>query len=162
MSDVAVTPPKPRRFLREITSIALAPLLIWTVGWAPHWLFIGMMFLITTLALWEFLILGERKGYPLQKTLSLILLWFLLSAFPLESVSVEIVVFAVLLIVPAGYPFSRSDLSEALSACAVSVLSILYIGMLGGALLRLRLDFEPHGAQLVYFLLLVVWLGDAG
>lgn len=157
--------------MREITSFALAPLLIWLVGWAPHWLFTVMIFLITTLALWEFLILGERKGYPLQKTLSLILLWFLLSAFTLESVSVEMGVFAVLLIVPAGYLFSRADLGEALPACAVSVLSILYIGMLGGALLRLRLDFNVPpgpsslleiGAKLVFFLLLVVWLGDAG
>lgn len=162
MSEAAATPPATTRFAREITSIVLAPLVIWLIGWAPHSLFIAMVFLVTTLALWEFLVLGERKGYPLQKTLSLLLLWFLLSAFPLESVSVEMGVFAVLLIVPAGYVFSRSDLAEALPACAVSVLSILYIGMLGGALLRLRLDFGAAGAKLVYFLLLVVWLGDAG
>lgn len=162
MSDAAATLPKPRRFAREITSIALAPLLVWIVGWAPDWLFTVMIFLITTLALWEFLVLGERKGYPLQKTLSLFLLWFLLSAFVLESVSVEMGVFAALLIVPAAYVFSRSDLGEALPASAVTVLSILYIGMLGGALLRLRLDFDPHGAKLVFFLLLVVWMGDAG
>lgn len=162
MSDTTATLPKPRRFAREITSFALAPLLIWAVGWAPDWLFTGMIFLITTLALWEFLILGEKKGYPLQKALSLILLWILMSAFALESVSVEMGVFAVLLIVPAAYLFSRADLGEALPACAVSVLSILYIGMLGGAVLRLRLDFDPVGAKLVFFLLLVVWLGDAG
>jgi phosphatidate cytidylyltransferase len=162
---------KSKSFTREITTLVGAPILIWVVGWAPRPIFIFMIFLITTLALVEFLVLGEKKGYPVQKVLSLILLYFLLSAFVLVSVSVEMGVFAVLLAIPAAYVFARSEISEALPACAVSVLGILYVGMLGGALLRLRLDFGvsgdrpfelPIGAKLVFFLLVVVWAGDAG
>src|SRR6202007_20285 len=42
-------------------------------------------------------------------------------------------------------------------------MTTLYIGMLGGSLIRLRNDFWPKiGPKLVFFLLLVVWLGDAG
>src|ERR1700704_1355815 len=42
-------------------------------------------------------------------------------------------------------------------------MATLYVGMLGGSLIRLRNDFGLHiGARLVFFQLLVVWLGDAG
>src|ERR1043165_2608150 len=40
-------------------------------------------------------------------------------------------------------------------------LATLYVGMLGGSLVRLHNDF-PEGHKLIFFLLLVVWLGDAG
>ena len=41
------------------------------------------------------------------------------------------------------------------------MLATTYVGMLGGSLIRLRHDF-PEGSKLVFFLLLVVWLGDSG
>jgi phosphatidate cytidylyltransferase len=41
-------------------------------------------------------------------------------------------------------------------------MATLYVGMLGGSLVRLRSDFGDRGPKLVFFLLLVVWLGDAG
>ena len=40
-------------------------------------------------------------------------------------------------------------------------MATLYVGMLGGSLVRLHNDF-PEGPRLIFFLLLVVWLGDAG
>ncbi|HVT43385.1 MAG TPA: phosphatidate cytidylyltransferase [Thermoanaerobaculia bacterium] len=150
-----------KSFTRELTTLAAAPLMIWLIGWAPSYAYIAVVFLITGLALYEFLILGARKGYPVQKTLSLALLFLLLTAFLVDGVSVETAVIAVLLIVPAAYVFARSELDEALPAGAVCVLGILYVGMLGGTLLRLRLDFDA-GAKLLFFLLIVVWIGDAG
>ena len=37
----------------------------------------------------------------------------------------------------------------------------MYVGMLAGSLIRLHDDFA-QGSKLVFFLLLVVWLGDSG
>ena len=149
-------------YTRELTSLVAAPILIWIVGWGPAMLWAGLVVVICALALFEFLVLGEHKGYPVQKTMSILLLGVILAAFLLPQISVEVSVFAVLLIVPGIYVFARSPLEEALPATAVCVLSTLYVGMLGGALIRLRTDFGEDGAKLIYFLLLVVWMNDAG
>jgi len=158
----ALPSPRATRFTRELTSLAAIPLLVWLIGWAPSFGYIALIVLVCGVALDEFLTLGEKKGYPVQKLLSLTLLLFLLSTFILDAISVEIGVFAVLLAIPAFYVFSRNEVNQALPGSAVCVLGTLYIGMLGGAMLRLRLDFAEVGSKLVFFLVIVVWAGDAG
>lgn len=161
MSEAAPVIGKKVRFQRELTSVVALPLLIWIVGWADERIYIGLIVAISIVALYEFLTLGERKGYPVNKSLSIVLMLFLLSTFLLTQLSVEIGVFAVLLFIPAAYVFGRSSVEEGLPASAVCVQGTLYVGMLSGALLRLRLDF-PEGARLIFFLLIAVWIGDAG
>lgn len=162
MSAASETQVKPkRRFTRELTTLVGGPVVIYIVGWAPAWAFEAFIAVVSALALFEFLELGRNKGYPVHRIVSILLMLFLLSAFVLESISVELGVFAALLILPAMYVFTTRDLEEALPATAVCVLGTLYIGMLAGALLRLRIDFTL-GPKLVFFLLIVVWIGDAG
>lgn len=161
MSEAASAIGKKVRFQRELTSVLALPLLIWIVGWAADGIYIALIVMISILAQYEFLTLGERKGYPVNKVLSIVLMLFLLSTFLLTEVSVEIGVFAVLLFIPAAYVFGNSSVEEGLPASAVCVLGTLYVGMLSGALLRLRLDF-PEGTRLIFFLLIVVWMCDAG
>lgn len=156
----AVKPP--RRFARELTAVVALPLLIWCVGWAPDNVYIGFIAIVSTLALYEFLDLGRKKGYPIQPFISIALMLVLLSAFVFQQISVEVGVFAVLLVIPTVYVFARSELEAALPASAVCVLSTLYVGMLAGALIRLRVDFDDVGPRLVFFLLICVWAGDAG
>src|SRR4051794_38127202 len=86
---------------------------------------------------------------------------FVVAAFILEPISVEMGVFLALLAIPASYVFMRGNLDDALPSSAIAVLATLYVGMLGGSLIRLRADFNV-GWKLIFFLLLVVWLGDAG
>ena len=161
MSEAAPALVKKVRFQRELTSVLALPLLIWIVGWAADGIYIALIVMISIVAQYEFLTLGERKGYPVNKVLSIVLMLFLLSTFLLTEVSVEIGVFAVLLFIPAAYVFGKSAVEEGLPASAVCVLGTLYVGMLSGALLRLRLDF-PEGTRLIFFLLIVVWICDAG
>ena len=95
--------------------------------------------------------------------LCVLVMLFIIAAFILEPVSVEMGVFVALLLIPASYVFSRQAPDEALPSSAIAVMATLYVGMLGGSLIRLRNDFAPNiGPKLVFFLLLVVWLGDAG
>lgn len=155
-----------RRYTREITAFIAAVPAVWLVGWAPAWGYIAAVVAVCALALYEFLVLGEKKGYPVQKFVSIALMLLMHLAFVgghrFEWVSVEMTVVLTLLVIPAAYVFAESELEAALPATAVCVLGTLYIGMLGGALLRLRLDFGTSGPKLVFFLLLVVWAGDAG
>lgn len=146
---------------RELTALIAAPLAIWIVGWANPYVFDAAIALVAALALYEFLVLGTRKGYRIPVVLCIAIMLFIVAAFILESVSVEMGVFVALLLIPASYVVSRGDLEDALPSSAIAILATLYVGMLGGSLIRLHDDFA-NGWKLVFFLLLVVWLGDAG
>ena len=91
-------------------------------------------------------------------TICILVAAFILAAFVLEPISVEMGVFVALLLIPASYVFMRGDLEEALPSSAIAVLATLYVGMLGGSLIRLHNDF-PVGWKLIFYLLFVVWLG---
>ena len=151
------------RYARELTALVLAPLAIYIIGWSQQYVYDAVIGLIAGLALYEFLVLGRRKGYQLPIVLCILVMLFIILAFVLEPISVEMGVFLTLLVIPAWYVFSRRSLDDALPSSAIAIMATLYVGMLGGSLIRLRNDFSPNiGPKLVFFLLLVVWLGDAG
>ena len=149
------------RFTREITALIAAPIAIWIVGWGHEYVFDAAIALIAILALHEFLSLGIAKGYDLPIVLCILIMLVIMAAFILQDLSVEIGMFTALLVIPASYVFSRKPLQDSLPSSAIAVLATTYVGMLGGSLIRLRNDFQV-GWKLVFFLLLVVWLGDSG
>jgi phosphatidate cytidylyltransferase len=161
MSEVPSARP-PARFARELTALALAPLAVWLVGWAPPLVFDSAIAVISVLALYEFLVLGTKKGYDIPVILCLLISLFITAAFVLPTVSVEMGMFASLLVIPATYVFrTKGKIEDALPSSAIAVFGTMYVGMLAGSMIRLRNDF-PEGPKLVFFLTLVVWLGDAG
>lgn len=149
------------RYARELTAAVLVPFAVWVTGWGHPYIFDVTVALVAVLALYEFLILGRKKGYDIPVVLCLLICLFIIAAFVLEHISVEMGMFVTLLVIPASYVFRNVSIDEALPSSAVAVLGTMYVGMLAGSLVRLRNDF-PEGPKLVYFLLLVVWLGDAG
>ncbi|HKR65634.1 MAG TPA: phosphatidate cytidylyltransferase [Thermoanaerobaculia bacterium] len=149
------------RFSREITAAIAAPGAIWIVGWGHPYLFDATIALISILAMFEFLSLGKKKGYEMPVTLCIVLMLVIMAAFVLPQLSVELGMFAALLIIPASYVLGRRTLEDSLPSSAIAVLATTYVGMLGGSLIRLRNDFDD-GSKLIFFLLLVVWLGDSG
>jgi len=149
------------KYARELTAFVAAIPAIWIVGWSPAPVFDAAVAACALLALYEFLVLGRKKGFRLPMTICILVAAFILAAFVLEPISVEMGVFVALLLIPASYVFMRGDLEEALPSSAIAVLATLYVGMLGGSLIRLHNDF-PVGWKLIFYLLLVVWLGDAG
>lgn len=149
------------RYARELTAAVVAPFAVWVTGWGHPYIFDLTVGLVALFALYEFLILGRKKGYDIPVALCLLICAFIIAAFVLEHVSVEMGMFATLLVIPASYVFRNVSVDDALPSSAVAVLGTMYVGMLAGSLVRLRNDF-PEGPKLVFFLLLVVWLGDAG
>lgn len=149
------------RFSREITAAIAAPIVIWLIGWSHEYVFDAVIAGVAVLTLIEFVNLGKHKGYDIPLALCIANVIIIVAAFIVEHVSVEIGVFAALLFIPASYVFSRKPLQDSLPSSAVAVLATTYVGMLTGSLIRLRNDF-PDGSKLVFFLLLVVWLGDSG
>lgn len=149
------------KYTRELTALIASPLAIWIVGWSHPLVFDVTVAICAMLALYEFLILGRKKGFHLPIALCILVAVFILAAFVLEPISVEMGVFVALLLIPASYVFAKGSLEEALPSSAIAVMATLYVGMLGGSLIRLRGDF-PVGPKLIFFLLIVVWTGDAG
>ena len=149
------------RFSREITAAIASPIVIWLIGWSHEYVFDAVIAAVAVLALIEFVDLGKHKGYDIPRTLCIAIVIIIVAAFIIEHLSVEIGVFAALLFIPASYVFSGKPLEDSLPSSAVAVLATTYVGMLTGSLIRLRNDF-PEGWKLVFFLLLVVWLGDSG
>jgi phosphatidate cytidylyltransferase len=149
------------RYPRELTALVISPIAIWIIGWAHPYVFDAAVAAVAALALYEFLMLGRAKGYHMPVTIALAVMLFIVAAFVLEPVSVEMGVFVALLVVPAAYVFGRGKLEDALPASGIAVMATLYVGMLGGSLIRLHDDFSD-GWRLVFFLLIVVWSGDSG
>jgi len=149
------------KYTRELTALIASPIAIWIIGWSHAAVFDATVALCALLALHEFLILGRRKGFHLPVVLCILVAIFILAAFILEPISVEMGVFAALLLIPASYVFAKGSIDEALPSSAIAVMATLYVGMLGGSLIRMRGDY-PVGPKLVFFLLIVVWIGDAG
>src|SRR5258705_9103628 len=149
------------RFSREITAAVLLPFAIWIIGWGHPYVFDATIALISVLAMFEFLSLGRSKGYEMPVPLCVGLMLVIIAAFVLPTLSVELGMFAVLLIIPAYYVLRRKELGDSLPSSAIAVLATTYVGMLGGSLIRLRNDFAD-GSKLIFFLLVVVWLGDTG
>ncbi len=149
------------RFAREITAFVAAPAIIWLIGWGHEYVFDAVIAIVAVLAMYEFLDLGRHKGYDIPIPLCIAIMLIIIAAFILEGLSVEFGMFAALLLIPASYVFGKRSLEDSLPSSAIAVLGTTYVGMLSGSLIRLRHDF-PEGSKLVYFLLLVVWLGDSG
>jgi len=149
------------RFAREITALVASPIAIWIIGWSHAYVFDATIALISILALHEFLSLGKKKGYDVPTPLCIVIMLFIMAAFILPQLSVELGMFAALLVIPASYVLGKKTLEDSLPSSAIAVLATTYVGMLAGSLIRLRNDF-PEGSKLIFFLLLVVWLGDSG
>lgn len=159
--NTAAAPSFFARHARELTAAVGAPFTVWVVFWSPQPAFNATAAIISLLALHEFLTLGRRKGYDVPIFLCMGIALVIIAAFVLDELSVEIGMYLTLLVIPASYVVGRKSIEDALPSTAVSVLATMYVGMLGGSLIRLRNDF-PEGPKLVGFLMLVVWLGDAG
>lgn len=158
-SPAGELPRKGRGWARELTALIGLPILIWIVGWGQPLVFVVFMALVGAVALWEFLSFGAAKGYVVHKVASELLLLMILVTFVDDRISVETGIYAVLLVIPAIWLFSRADLETALPGTAVTTLATLYVGMTVGALIRTRLDF-PVGPELIFFLFASVWAGD--
>ncbi|HEX9162265.1 MAG TPA: phosphatidate cytidylyltransferase [Thermoanaerobaculia bacterium] len=160
MTEVPAARPA-ARYARELTALVLGPVIVWIIGWSNAFVFDAVIAIIAVLALHEFLSLGTRKGYDMPVVLCILVTLVIIAAFILDNLSVETGMFVALLVIPGAFVFRKGSLEEALPSSAVAVLATMYVGMLAGSLIRLRSDF-PVGPKLVFFLLLVVWLGDAG
>jgi phosphatidate cytidylyltransferase len=160
--------------LHRYLQAGILPRLIVTLIGVPCFLVItlrgGIFFLllvnlIILLGLREFYLLLTAKGYRPYKYLGvvcgLVVCWYVYR----EGVFLSLLLTMTLMLIMIRELFRR-DMSHALNNIAVTVLGVLYVGWLGSHLVMLRelpaVVGVPDsvGARLVFFTVLITWVGD--
>ena len=157
---------------RVITSIIGATLIIALIGWGSFALFWLLISSATVIGLLEFYNLAKGGNLPTYRLPGMLAGW-LLSLAPFAATGVRtgamlpfttaLILFAVTLIVLAMFSYSlltKQPAQEAMTALAVTLFGIFYVAWLFMHLTLLR-DLS-HGREFVFYLLLLVWMGDTG
>lgn len=141
---------------RVVTALALIPIVVYVVFWAPYWGFLGVVALVACLCYREYDALSAKYGYgepgPMGYGAGLLLLaplpepwepWLLLLAAALISLTLAM---------------RAEDLAQTLPNAAFRLMGIVYIFGTWKCALPIR-ERTPHWLM---FALLVNWAGDAG
>lgn len=143
---------------RLLTAAVGVPLLVALVCWAPSWLFATGILALTALGLWEYFSL-VRPLLSLPPALGIG--WGVAVAATMATFSLSLTVIVLLLGLFTVFTVTlRNHQPErGLVDVSVSLLGVVYVGFLLPHLMWLR--EVPNGWAWVFFLLLVVMLGDS-
>ncbi|HEX4007454.1 MAG TPA: phosphatidate cytidylyltransferase [Acidobacteriaceae bacterium] len=144
---------------RIITAIILVPVVLLLVFYSPTQPLpiMGAIFVVSVLAMWEYLGLADAMGAKTPRVTVLIALALLLATIFRRSDLLEPVLGAVSLALLVVCLF-RSPVNRVLPDTAYSILGLIYIGLPMGMLYLL--STRDNGPSLLMFLFLVVWSGD--
>ncbi|HXK27935.1 MAG TPA: phosphatidate cytidylyltransferase, partial [Candidatus Binatia bacterium] len=140
------------------TGLVAIPLLILLVGWGSPWLVTAVFFIVTIAALREYFVMvfpGRRLeqffGVVFGSLLSLLLF------FP-GTIGGEFALSLVLILCFSHYVFAEGQLIETLIRLAWTLVGALYLGyLLPHWVVLFRM---PNGRGWVFFVLLVIMMGD--
>lgn len=144
---------------RVISALCILPPLILLVRYGSSVHFLLLLTLTIGIALIEFYRMLAAKGFPCWEWLGLgvgLLLPF--TFYVGGTLSQVAVVFAIILSFITGL-FARQELATSLQSVAFTLLGVFYVGWLLSHVVLLRLLTE--GVYYVFYIFLVVWLGDA-
>src|ERR1700733_12363892 len=166
--------------LRLATAAVLIPIVVALVWWAPAIILAGIAAVVATLALVEFLNLGDRiglRGFKLWTYFCTVLIFY--AQFSLGRIETRTLagglsmvrdaaggtlsIDAALLIFLFGSVvlglLTKRPLHDLLPAIAIGSAALLFIVLPFSYIVRLD-ELEPVGRQLVLFTLVLVWAGD--
>jgi phosphatidate cytidylyltransferase len=164
---------------RTLTSLLLMPPALYLIGWAPKWLFVVAVVAVVELALREFFALARQMGYKTFPVLGYVAAAALCVAQTSpggKSTTGAMCLLILLILLIPSLALERSmDLKDYLGAVAVTLFSILYIGLTLSCLVAIRFALPPLNAlylirahqvesavgnHLLLLLFLVIWAGD--
>jgi phosphatidate cytidylyltransferase len=133
-------------------------LLVLLIGWAPSWLFSGIFFLLTVAALREYFAMAFPQSWQDQCMGIAFGTAISCAVFLNEGLDAATWLSAVLLIGFAAYLFTAGKPVERLNRLLFTLLGGFYIGYLFPQ--WVLLFRQPHGRAWVFWVLLVVMVGD--
>ena len=163
---------------RVLTSAILIPAVWAAVWWGPNWLVAALSAAVAIIALLEFFAMGERLGFhPYRAWTSLLVIivfaqqWSAAqqaSATGLRDlfdrarsphITLELVLFLFIMGVAVIVLGSRRALAEVFPSVAVSSAGLLAVVLPFSTVVRLH-GVDKIGPQLLFFTLVLVWVGD--
>jgi phosphatidate cytidylyltransferase len=152
---------------RVVTALVLVPVLIAIIGYAPPLCFLLLVAGATVLALEEFFSLATHSGLEIFRIPghgSSLLLLASFYGFPANSwLALFTLVMSCLLFFALG--LRRGErLQTVLPGVAATLLGLVYVSLTLGLLVVVQQSATSlgPGKQWIFFLLLVVWIGDTG
>jgi phosphatidate cytidylyltransferase len=167
-------------FARVAVALLLAPTVAALVWYGPPELLAPIAAVVSILALWEFLQLGERSGLRAFRNWTIFCAVAIFGAqyvagrsqstnfesgvsvvkpFAGGVLTLDLVLFLFLAGTAVSILGMKRPLHEALPSVGVSSAGLLFVVLPFSYLVRLD-EIEPHGKQLVLFTLCLVWAGD--
>lgn len=143
---------------RFLTAVVALPLLIALVYSAPLWLFTIVMVAVTYLGLWEYFSL-VRPLLSLPSVVGLVWGVGVTTAMATFSLAFSIAVLVIGLFVVFTIALRNQQPERGIADVSLLLLGVIYIGFLLPHILWLRA--LPQGHAWVFFLLLVVMIGDS-
>jgi phosphatidate cytidylyltransferase len=132
-------------------------LAVYSIFFAPEWLFLTVVVGLVSIALYEYSRMVEAKGFWAHPALLIgmgalvvISVYFSLS---LEVILLALVAFFVIF-------FTRKSVENGLASTALFIFGLIYIAWFFAQVLQIRR--LPHGELWVFFTILIVKSGDAG
>jgi phosphatidate cytidylyltransferase len=152
------------RGAREITALALLPVVLAAIVFLPSWVYLAMVWVIAMFSAWELLVLFRKLGHSVPHVPTLVALGALLPALWLSGLPRAGAVLALaLLAVPVAYLLGRYPIQGASAGIADGVFAALYFLVTAGAMGFLRTAFDGAlGFKIVLLHCLTIWAGDSG
>ena len=144
---------------RIISGVIAIPLVLEIVLYSSPLLFFGFVATVVLVASYEYFSMISNmgiEGFPVEGG---VLCFLLLLGFHLGSQSLILFVVLIPVILFATWFFRESDVKMALDPIAYTFLGVFYTAGLGGYFLLIH-NLEG-GKQMIFFLLVVIWVGDA-
>jgi phosphatidate cytidylyltransferase len=144
---------------RILTAVVLVPIVILLIFFSPTQPLpmMGAIFVVSMLAIWEFLGLADAMGAKTPRLMVVVALALLLATVFRRSDLLEpilgILSFALFLVC-----VFRSPVNRVLPDTAYSIFGLIYIGLPMGMLYLL--STRDNGPSLLLFLFMAVWCGD--
>ena len=151
---------------RLLTAIVILPGLIASI-WFPHLelVFVALAATAILLALYEFYLLAARRELKPDVRLGMVFAVGILTVFYLGDVMLFMlpaVIAALVITVLAKQALSEKSFESMLGSTAATVLGVLYVALLGGFILSVRVEFDDgRAAQILTFFFLVLMGSDS-
>ena len=151
---------------RVLSAVVFLPILIVTLWQGSPIYFAALVGVAIALGLIEYYQLAERAGARGGRVQGILAAAALLSAFYCQQHQWIVAVLAALVVVELSVQlFTHTDLRATIVAAAATVFGVIYVAVLGGYLIALRVvtDDAAHlPAKLLSLFFLIVFAGDTG
>ena len=151
---------------RILTSLVGLPILFVIIKYLPPGCFLILVAAAVVLGCYEFYALAERLGFRPHKLIGAILAVAAAGSFFDARLDGTAIVCAAALLIPVAAMIRArgggSALQEELGGISVTLLAVIFVGLLMGYCVALLSDGGEQGRDLTVLLFWVVWLSDAG